>query len=576
MHRGFAPLLSVVTLFPLPAQTPVIRVDTRLVEVNVIVRDQNDRPVEGLTKNDFTVFDRNKQQKIALFSASSAHQLTKRSAPLPSGIYTNRPEQRAAAPTTATVVLLDAVNTRIEDQGYAKGQFVKFLSQIRPQDRVAVYALGNKLQILQDFTGDSKVLLNCLARYRGEPLPYAVDSEPDAADTANDDMDKWLNDKNALIADMAIQKRVAATVGAMEAIANHIGHLPGRKNLVWITGSFPFSVGQKSTESITNWEDLPDPTQTGAKKMGGVTRAAGASAAGAAAVYGFDSNSLPGNSQPAREVFASFDADLARATRALNNADIAVYPVDARGLIAVPKILTAQSSGIIKPGRLNQALPPLSLTPAGINTMQVMAENTGGKAYYNTNDLQHAIRDALDDSEVTYTLGFYADTSALDAEFHKLKVLVDRKHVEVRFRKGYMADPAGVPGDQERESVIRDALWSPLDSGGLSLAGRLERIEDRLRVMVSVEPSDLRFTEHDGQRAVSVEFAFALLGAEGQTLDTIHQGKAMDLDAKQYKELNNAFVVTKTLEPHPGVTSIRVVVLDRASGRIGSLTMPVK
>jgi VWFA-related protein len=72
-----------------------------------------------------------------------------------------------------------------------------------------------------------------------------------------------------------------------------------------------------------------------------------------------------------------------------------------------------------------------------------MAENTGGRAFYNTNDIQHAIRDAVDDSEVTYTLGFYADTNALDARFHKLKVLVNRKHVEVRYRKGYMASPAG-------------------------------------------------------------------------------------------------------------------------------------
>jgi VWFA-related protein len=579
MMRGLPLLLAIALL--LAAQTGVIRVDTRLVEVNVIVRDQNNRPVEGLTQGDFTVYDRNKEQKIALFSVGSVHKLEKPAAPLPKGIYTNRPEQRVESPTTVTVVLLDAVNTRIEDQAYAKGQFIKFLSQIRPGDRVAVYALGNQLRILQDFTDDSKALLNSLARFRGDALPYVGDSEPDPGNSGDDAMNKWLNDKNALMADNAIRNRVRATVGAMEAIANHIGHLPGRKNLVWITGSFPFTVGQHATESITNWEDIPDPTQGAAKGTGGSTKSAVSGGVGATySVYGFDNNSLPGNTQPAREVFAAFEDDLLRATRALNDADIAVYPVDARGLLAVPKIMTAQSSGIIKPNRLgSQALPPLSLAPAGMNTMQVMAENTGGRAFYNTNDIQHAIRDALDDSEVTYTLGFYADASALDAQFHKLKVVVDRKHVEVRYRMGYMARPAGAPGADEREAVINDALWSPLDSSGVSLAARVEKAQEpkpnSLRVMVSVDPSDLLFAEHEGRHTVSVEFAFALLAADGRNLDTIHQVKTMDLDAKQYQELSKLFVVSKTFEPNPAIAQIRVILLDRGSGRLGSLTLPV-
>lgn len=562
----------------LHAQPPVIRVDTRLVEVNVVVRDSRNRPVEGLSKADFTIYDRNKEQNIALFSVGSVRRHDKPRAPLPPGIYTNRPAQRGESPNTVTVVLLDAVNTRIEDQGYAKGQFLKFLSQIRPQDRVAVYALGNQLRILQDFTGDSKVLLNSVARFRGEPLPYVDDSEPDPANTIDDAMNRFLNDKNALMADMAIQNRVRATVSAMEAIANHIGHLPGRKNLVWITGSFPFTIGQRATESITNWEDVPDPTQTGAKHMGGLTKSQVSGGVGAAySAYGFDNNTLPGNSQPARETFAAFADEIARATRALNDADIAVYPVDARGLLAVPKIMTAQSSGIIKPNRLSsQAQPPLSLTPAGMNTMQVMAENTGGVAFYNTNDIAHALRDALDDSEMTYTLGFYADAATLDAEFHKLKVVVNRPRVEARYRRGYLANPAAPPGADEREAVINDAVWSPLDSAALSLAGRISKAQNGISVAVSAEPGDLMFVEHDGRRTISVEFAFAMLTSDGRTLDTIHQVKTMDLDEKQYRKLSQAFVVSKTLAPNPDVAQIRVIVMDRASGRLGSLTLPVK
>ena len=127
--------------------------------------------------------------------------------------------------------------------------------------------------------------------------------------------------------------------------------------------------------------------------------------------------------------------------------------------------------------------------------------------------------------------------------------------------------------------MLVDALWNLIDSGGVALA-RVEKVQQPkpggLRVTVSVEPSELLFEEQDGLHKVAVEFAFALLDADGRTLDTLHQVKTMDLDAKQYQELSNRFVVTKTLEPNAAVRQVKVIVLDRGSGRLGSLTLPVK
>ena len=172
------------------------------------------------------------------------------------------------------------------------------------------------------------------------------------------------------------------------------------------------------------------------------------------------------------------------------------------------------------------------------------------------------------------------DTNALDTQFHKLKVLVNRKHVEVRYRKGYMASPAGAPGGDEREALIKDALWSPLDSGGVSLTGRVERVQEPkpngLRVTVSVDPTDLFFAEHDALHTVSVEFTFALQASDGRNLDTIHQIKTMNLNQGQFEELSKKFVVSKTLDPNPAVAQIRVVLFDRSSGRLGSLTLPIR
>src|SRR5262245_32215012 len=99
VHRGFAVFVGALCL---TAQTPTFRLDTRLVEVNVIVRDQNNKPIQGLTKDDFALFDRNKEQKIAFFSTASVHRLEKPEQTASAGTYTNRPEQQSEAPTSIT------------------------------------------------------------------------------------------------------------------------------------------------------------------------------------------------------------------------------------------------------------------------------------------------------------------------------------------------------------------------------------------------------------------------------------------------------------------------------------------
>src|SRR5271169_1099584 len=131
-------LLSLV----MAAQTPgpsVIRVTTRLVEISVIVRDKTG-PVKGLSKDDFAVFDKGKQQQVAFFSVSTSvvkskpAQLSAALALPKAPTFTNRIELRTEAPTAATVILLDGINTDNRDQVYAREQFLKYLSQIRPED----------------------------------------------------------------------------------------------------------------------------------------------------------------------------------------------------------------------------------------------------------------------------------------------------------------------------------------------------------------------------------------------------------------------------------------------------------
>jgi hypothetical protein len=108
----------------------------------------------------------------------------------------------------------------------------------------------------------------------------------------------------------------------------------------------------------------------------------------------------------------------------------------------------------------------------------MIADSTGGRAFFNTNDLKNAIRNALDDSEITYTLGFYADSKSLDSAVSRPQSHVETpdkyQDVEVRFRKGYMAEPDPPPTADERASNIRDVIWSPLEATAIRFTGKIE------------------------------------------------------------------------------------------------------
>ena len=290
------------------AQSPTtpLRVATRLVQINVIVNDKRGNPIEGLTKNDFELFDNKKKQEIRVLSAHSNRPLDRLALPLPLDTFTNRTAD-AATPENVTVILLDSLNTEFADQVLARKHVVKFLRQLRSNDHVALYWLSNDLYVLHDFTTDAASLRETLATFGGESNHGLADSKVE---------DPSLNNPNASIpagrmssreafrrafdqrvANESIKDRVRLTVAALIAIAHHIGPINGRKNLVWVSGSFPFDLGNDKFD--LNW---------------------------------------------ANDTGTSFSGDIEMAARAVTDANIAVYPVDARGLMG-DDISATQGSG---------------------------------------------------------------------------------------------------------------------------------------------------------------------------------------------------------------------------------------
>ena len=506
-----------------PGATPVLRVTARLVEVGVVVHHKSG-PVTDLTKDDFKIFDRGRRQKIAVFQKNGAGFARQASAPADPDVFTNRSQANPDEPRGVTIFLLDALNTQFPDQIQAKKEFLKLLGQIRPDDRMGVYMLGRELRVLQEFSSDSRRLTEAVQR-----APVELTREMDIFRDPNE------NDTRK---DQAKVDRALMTASAIEAIAKQVAGVPGRKNLIWISAAFPLELNKTL---------VADPLHTGG-----------------AALQPPDQGPAPGGEAGSRRIVVQlrtgdknvrrFTPEADRITRALNAANITMYPVDARGLVLVPDE------------------PPVP-SPSGFATMELVADQTGGVAFHDTNDIHGAISKALEDSEASYTLGFYPDSGQLDSSFRTLKVEVNRPGVEVRARKGYIAAPeekATGPGWTRR---AMEALMSPLEESGIALSARLDRVNRQLAIRVA--GSDLAFYRDGDRWNGEFDVVFARQAADGHDLGTSEKLVRIGPTTSEYEALVKEGLSFTIPFPPPGAAQVRVVVLDRSSGRVGSLAIPL-
>jgi VWFA-related protein len=223
--------------------TPVVRVNTRLVEVDVVVHSKGEA-VADLKQDDFTVLDNGKPQKVAAFNIISLRTSPGKSVPLPPGTVSNRLPTADGEPAGTTIVLYDMLNTTPEDQSYGRQALVRYLDTLQNGDHFALYSLGKALSVIQDFTDDPERIRR--AARRASPESSADQTTDDLADdliaNAPDLGDPIANAMyhNSVkeMQDAAQVNRAVITTKALEMIGRHLQGLPGRKKLVWITSSF--------------------------------------------------------------------------------------------------------------------------------------------------------------------------------------------------------------------------------------------------------------------------------------------------------------------------------------------------
>jgi VWFA-related protein len=555
------------------ASRPALRVVQQMVQVDIIAKDANGNPIQNLKQSDFTVYDNGKRQEISFFSMETDKTRNLPRPQLAPGTYSNLIEQKQGVPGNLTILLLDFLNTRHADITYAKERIIKLLGEMKPDDRVAVYVLSGRLYVLHDFTSDMPALTQVVKKYNTVDSADVVDSNFRAVWTGVLDAadDAFSNESSQGMSDFANIDRASTTTNVFEIIAQHMMRLPGRKNLIWVSGSFPFSMNTDKSGNSTNlaYEVPGSPLIV---------------APNAYALFGSGSNNPNAKSPHDSGLYLyenrSFTDEVTRATRALASANIAVYPVDPRGLIGANGVETVNARGIgIGQTIFNNSTSLYNLAP-NIDTMKSLAEQTGGVAFYNNNDIGGEVRKAMEDSRVSYMLAFYPAADDGKGKFHNIKIRVDRPGIELRYRNGYTPKPLNYTGVVDNSAIEREAIGSPLDATGLGMTVHTSNVQGAatptVALRISLEENDVSFKFDDDRTTGLIEVLLVQYDTEGTAIWVETSKVQMRLVKDTYSKVRKeGLQFGRNLPLKPGAVELKVIACDDKSSSIGSVSIPL-
>jgi VWFA-related protein len=477
--------------------------------------------------------------------------------------FTNRPGPNIPG---VTVFLFDELNTKLTDQELAKQDFLHYLRGLPADSRVAVFVLGDSLSLLHDFTQDLASLVAALSKHtnRVNPELSASSAPPASANALTGDQstsaqwDAFIKSSNQPYVDYAETVRATRTAAALETVAGHLQGIPGRKTLIWISGGFPIQLGLRNTV-----DSIPD-SNANTRGYGG---SAGHRPGGGKSGGSSQSNSSAANNSPAGLTGdlpgsgTSFESDVARAIRALNEADVAVYPVNARG-VTTAAIFQADRSSI---GKRNKPPKALSATDFSDETLQLLADQTGGLAFHHINDLSAAIEEATSDGRVSYSMTFSPPAGSLDGTYHRLELTVKRPDVKLRYRPGYVAarDPAVAP-------ALPEAIANPVPLTGLGFTVHLDPVEGGYKASVIIDPRNITLEPKDGKWTGSLQFV--VLVGKAEQLTTM----PLDFTEAVFHQIQDQGLhFSARVKTPPGTTGFSLGFRDIPSGMVGTLHVPL-
>jgi VWFA-related protein len=540
-----------------PAQTQpqaesssvVIRKSVRRVIVDVVVTDSSGKPVHGLTRGDFSVAEDGKPQRVLSFDVHDFEAASSLSAapPLPANTFMNLPTRQERGPLY--VIFFDMLNMKVEDQATARLQLLRFIRDKPEGARFAIFVLSDGLRLIQGFTADQVQLF--AAMDPRTPRPHVP--------------------KLFLYADNFGVGEVSVIASAFTTIARFLDGLPGRKNVIWVTGSLSSSI-------------LPT-----------------------------------GDSE---DNAATYSDEIKQAVDAMARSQVAVYPVDVRGVITTH---VGTSPGMGSGGAAMMTTSDSSIMEASYATEEEVARATGGHAFYSSNDLKELLTQATETGSEYYTLSYSPTNQNYDGRMRKIGVELSQRGYRLSYRrsyyadtdslrrgKGYASDPEAAPRKpvdslianmQHGAPLAHDLLFRAhiqrVGSPAKATPAQMSNLEKQLAFFgarpkngrakapppVPLQTYAIDFAVMvqrpkgaDAPQATALEFAAVFYDAEGQMLSaTVQSALAGTTTGRNDASDKPVYYAQQQIDAPLNAASIRIAVRDASTDRVGAMevTLPL-
>jgi len=517
---------TLVFAAPQPETVPTLHAQTRVVQIEVAVKDSKGHPVGNLSKKDFIVTDQGTARAIDIFSIDNGNDPARANRapsaltggaqqPLPSTVFSNRNGAPPQPSAHSTVILLDYVNCSFVCTTLARQGVLDLMGKVKPDERIALYVIG-KLEgilLLQDYTTDRQLLMKSMRefvpRYEsagsigislpGEVWPTTGPARPP----------RTFETPPVPEYDAAEDVRLS-----LQSLAEHLALVPGRKSVYWLTPGFSARMmhgpGWEPTDQ--DWDPTPVWTKTIAT---------------------------------------------------LNEADVSVNAVDvSRDARDPAHCLSARDC------------------PAQI--MKQIANRTGGEAWFgDSSDIAAELAQGIEESRVSYTLGFYLAEDERDDKLHDLKVQVDRPGVQLSYRQGYYAGDAELPDLKPgKDELLETVLLNQMDSHDVGITADVDvtpgEPRGSLNIKMNLDTRTLSVNAKDTGFTGKVDEMFVELNEAGRTLAKISDTKDFEFTAADREHYDRTGVTWPLSIPlAPGTVKLAIIVRDTNTGKIGSLTVPI-
>jgi VWFA-related protein len=611
-----------------PANTPsasnpelVIHSRAAAVTVDVLVTDSKGHPIPGLKAEDFSVAEDGTAQKVNYFKEHSVVDTQQTPAPEfkhPANIFSN--VSNTTQPDSSTLILLDMLNTQPLDQSRARDALTRYIKNKPRNESFALCVLNGPLHLVRGFTADENELLLAMNDRRAKPGASLISqldtsslkfirSATQQLDTPGDisrsfaiamaGLERSIEDEQLSQNDM----RTYMTIGAFEELARYMAGVPGRKKVLWLSAAFP--LGQF------------------------------------ASAHGLDAGAFHGQ--------RNFVPLISKTMNLLASAHVSVYPVDIRGVETNSVVdvaderpfnqdlpnspltspsgtgqqIQAGGSGIdanaaantrnlandhvvSADGFVTRALEDSSRRNSEHSAMDLVAEQTGGKAFYGSNDITQAVRTVVDQGSDYYTVSYSPSNRKYDGRFRKIRVRVAGRGYRVAHRSGYYAEDPNSPPEKS-EAVLRSLSVAGMMHGapesreipfetrivpigepktvntqdaGIRREGKNAPTTIRLqhyRVDYAIPAASLRF---DPRPEGGVHASFRLLAnsysADGQGMVQAASTAVADLKPENYRAvLAEGLRLRQEFDMPADASFLRLGVADLSSSYIGTLELPL-